>query len=150
MTQPQFDSRTGRYDLPLLFTGQAQKEVFVNEAICRIDALLHLAVEGTQSDPPGAPLEGQTWIVDTGATGAWSGMDGHLAAWQAGNWIFVQPRPGMRAFVISTAASMHFTDGWNAVLRPPLPSGGSVVDAEARSAIEQIIGALAQYGIFSD
>ena len=80
-----FDSASPRFGLPLLYSGQAQKEVWVNEAHARTDALLHCAVEGEASAPPADPADGENWIVATGASGPWTGKDGSLACRQGGN-----------------------------------------------------------------
>ena len=63
MSDPLYDSRTARFDLPLLFAGQAQKEGTVNEVAARIDALLHGAIEGELAAPPISPSDGQAWLV---------------------------------------------------------------------------------------
>jgi hypothetical protein len=42
---------------------------------------------------------------------------------------------------------MRYAAGWKAATRPAAPSGGTVVDAEARSAIGAIISALTAAGI---
>ena len=53
MTDPvDFGSMTPRFELPLLFAAQAQKEFFVNEAHSLVDALLHPVVKGTTPTPP--------------------------------------------------------------------------------------------------
>jgi len=80
-----FDSTSSRFGLPLLYVGQAQKEAWINEAIARIDSLLHCSVEGERADPPASPANGEAWIVASGATGSWTGKDAMIAARQADN-----------------------------------------------------------------
>ena len=65
---------TARFALPLIAPGQAQKEVYHNEALAAIDAALHACVtEAPRADPPAEPDEGESWIVAADATGAWEG-----------------------------------------------------------------------------
>ncbi len=145
-----FDSASPRFGLPLLFAGQAQKELFVNEAHALADALLHCAIEGEAAAPPSEPAEGEAWLVASGASGAWTGQAGRLACRQAGNWLFVTPRDGMRLLDRGTGQEMRFHAGWQAPQPPPEPSGGSVVDSEARAAIQGLIAAMRLAGIFPD
>ena len=85
MTDPiSFTPATPRFALPLLFAGQSQKEFYVNEAHALTDALLHAACEGETADPPPAPIEGEAWLVASGAAGEWAGQDGKLASRQSG------------------------------------------------------------------
>ncbi len=147
MPEPTFESRTARFDLPLLFAGQSQKETFVNESLARLDALLFLAIEGEQAAPPATPLDGQAWLVASGASGDWSGQSGKIAARQAGNWLFFAPRDGLKLLNRATGQELRFAGTWKSAARPPAPSGGAVIDAEARTAVVQIIAALTVAGI---
>ena len=147
MPDPLFDSRTARLDLPLLFAGQAQKEGFVNEITARIDALLHGAIEAELAVPPTAPADGQMWLVATGASGAWLGQSGKLAARQSGNWLFVTPRDGIKLLNRASGQEIRYSGSWKSAQRPGLPSGGAVIDAEARSALAAILTTLTTAGI---
>jgi hypothetical protein len=148
MTQPlSFEISSPRFGLPLLFAGQAQKEAFVNEAHALTDALLHCAIEATASEPPASPTDGENWLGDDSATGDWQDRDGSLACRQAGNWLFVAPRDGMRIFDRSTGQLLLYNGGWNAPAAPASPAGGSTVDGEARAAIDALIAALRQAGV---
>lgn len=149
MPDPLFDSKTARFDLPLLFAGQAQKELFVNEAASRVDALLHPAVEAELAAPPANPLDGQAWLVGPAATGDWAGRTGQLAARQAGMWFYVAPRTGMRVLNLATGQFLLFNGSWAKPATPAAPSGGTVIDVEARAAIVALIAALGVSGTFA-
>ena len=149
MTDPiTFTSATPRYALPLLFSGQAAKEFYVNEAHALTDALLHAACEGEAAGPPTTPAEGETWLIASDATGEWAGEDGKLASRQSGNWLLTAPRDGMRLFDKSTCQLLLYRGGWQRPVAPTVADGGDVVDAEARAAIADLITALIDAGIF--
>lgn len=147
MTDPIFETSSPRFALPLLFAGQAQKEGHVNEALARLDALLHLVLEGQLAAPPGSPQDGQCWLVGSGATGAWTGKAGQLACFCSGNWLFAQPRDGMIALDRQAGQIVRFAGGWHQASRPAVPSGGATVDSQARSAIAEVVAALTTAGI---
>lgn len=128
--------------------GQSQKEFYVNEAHARTDALLHAACEGEAADPPAAPVEGETWLVATAATGDWAGADGQIASRQSGNWLFVTPSDGMRMFDRATGQMLLYRGGWQRPSAPAAPAGGASVDSEARAALADLIAALANAGVF--
>jgi len=159
---------SARFDLPLILPGQAQKELYHNEALIRLDAALHAAVEGPPATaPPAAPEEGQCWIAGAGATGDWAGRDGALAAWTAGGWRFVAPVPGMLAWNKAGEVWLHWSgSAWRDGTLPaaaieiagqqvvgprlpdvPSPSGGTIIDVEARAAIDAIIATLKSHGL---
>ncbi|KKW91029.1 DUF2793 domain-containing protein [Sphingobium chungbukense] len=159
---------TFRWALPKLFAGQAQKELFHNEALTRIDMLLHgAAASADESAPPAAPAIGDCWIVAAGASGDWAGREGMVACWTEGGWRFVTPRAGLSLWVVDRGYAMrHEGAGWaDAPVRedglyvagdrivggrgPGIadPSGGATVDGEARSAIGAILHALRTHGL---
>jgi hypothetical protein len=127
--------------------GQAQKETFVNEAVVRLDALVHLAVESELAVPPLSPLDGQAWLVAAAASGDWTGRTGQIAARQGGNWLYFVPRDGMRLLNRATGQDFRYRNGWTSAARPAQPAGGTTIDAEARTAIGQILAALTSAGV---
>ena len=148
MTDPlAFASTTPRLSLPLLHVGQAQKEVTVNEAVLRADALLHAVVQGAANSPPISPAEGESWMVASAATGEWAGHAGDLAHFAGGAWLFTSPWEGMAVFDASAGQTTRYSDGWEYASAPVQPSGGTTVDAEARDAIQGLIAALVAAGV---
>lgn len=147
MTDPIFETSSPRFALPLLFAGQAQKEGHVNEALARIDALLHPVIEGQLAAPPVSPVEGQCWLIAPAATGEWSGKSGQIACLSAGSWLFAAPRDGMFILDRQVGQQIRYVGGWQQAARPAAPTGGTTVDSQARTAISQVLAALTAAGI---
>lgn len=159
---------TARHGLPLLVPGQAQKEVFHNESLTVIDALLAPVVEAVGIEaPPPAPATGESWIVGDAPSGAWLGRAHALATWTAGGWRYQAPTPRMRVTVRATGQVAEWDSGsWTVgalhaqrlmvagvqVVGPraaaiPDAVGGATVDGEARAAINAVLGALRTHGL---
>ena len=160
--------QTARFALPNLVPGQMQKELLHNEALQRIDMLLCPVVEGAASPtPPAAPAVGSCYLVATAATGAWSGHDGSLACFSEGGWRFIPTIDGMRLVDVVSGQLLNRREGaWETgivraqevrvdgltVVRDRQsaigdPSGGTVVDAECRIAVAQMLAALRAHGL---
>ena len=156
--------------LPFLAAGQAQKEVVHNEAVQLLDLIVAAAVEDEPlAVPPANPQVGAIYIVAPGATGEWSGKDLSLAGYTAGGWRFVAPREGTLAYIVSRSVWAVFRAGsWEigAMRGDSLmiggqqvvgaraaaiasPTGGNVMDAEARTTIGQILSALRTHGLIT-
>lgn len=158
---------TARLHLPYILPGQAQKEIFHNEALARLDVAVAPAVEGIAAAPPAAPEEGRCWIVAGPATGAWTDHEGLLACWSPGGWRFVAPVVGMLVWKKAERLWVYWTgSAWSdgelpasrivvqgkQVMGPrqaavPSPSGGTTIDVEARLAIDALIVALKSHGL---
>ena len=164
------DDRTSRLALPLLQAGQAQKEATHNEALALLDLAVQASVLAVGDNvPPVAPVVGNAWIIGTAPTGGWAGQARTIAGWTSGGWRFVVPREGMTAWSVADAQAARFAGGaWTiGVLAGsrvtiggvdvvgarhaaiPEPTGGTVVDSQARTAIGAILGALRGHGLIS-
>jgi hypothetical protein len=159
---------TPRLALPFLSVGQAQKEFTHNESLQVLDMLVAGAIEEPPSaTPPAAPSVGECFVVGAGATDAWAGMSGSVAAWTSGGWRFVSPVDGMvlyertsgtfaacrnGAWELGMVRGDALVIGGNQVVGPraaPIdsPADGAVIDVEARAAIAAILDALRQHGL---
>lgn len=144
-----FTSSTPRLALPNLFVAQAQKEMTINEAFARIDALLHAVVQGEANDPPASPQDGECWLVGAAPVGDWSGQAGMIACRQAGSWLFAQSLEGMTVFDKAAGQTARYANGWQRAASVTAPAGGTSEDSEARAAIAELIAALQQSGILA-
>jgi len=136
------DFQTPRFGLPLLAPGQAHKEVFHNEALSRLDILVHPSAQAIVDDPSSIdqPVVGQCWIIGPNPVGLWAGRAAKIAAWTSGGWQFILPVPRMRLFLIQDDGMVIYENGgWTALPDIPVPEGGSHVDVEARIAIAAIL-----------
>jgi Protein of unknown function (DUF2793) len=161
---------TARLKLPLLATGQAQKEVTHNEALLLADMLVQPVVLAVaQNAVPASPSPGQCWIVGGSATGDWTGKANQIACWTAGGWRFAVPFDALVVWSLADAMHMQWNgSGWiagasnakhyaidgTAVIGAQkaaiaAPSGGVTVDYEARITLGAILNALRGHGLIA-
>jgi len=163
-------SATARLGIPMLSAGQAQKEIYHNEALQTFDAIVAANVEEPpRVSPPASPAVGTCYIIASGATGAWTGKQDNLACFTAGGWRFIAPIDGLFAYVRSTSVwAVYRSSAWElGVLRCSAlniggqqvvgvrgaaiaaPAGGTTIDVEGRTAIGQILSALRLHGLIA-
>lgn len=157
---------TIRHELPLLTTGQAQKDVTHNEALLAIDRQLCLTVTSRGASlPPPLPIADERHIVGPDAAGPWAGRSDAIARRDGAGWSFWVPVQGALAWIIDERQFAVFDGGWSSAwpvrgldidgrqvlagmpvaIAPP--SEGSVIDSEARTALAAVMTALRDQGI---
>lgn len=146
-----FDN-TGRHQLPLLAVSQAQKEITHNEALVRIDALLHPVVEDQRATPPALTNAdiGKCWLISSAATGEWAAKTGQIACWIGGGWRYFSPVDAMRIRMKSEETDLIWLgDAWIVAPSIPDPTDGAVIDVEARAAIAALLSYFRTIGQFA-
>jgi hypothetical protein len=159
---------TPRLTLPFLSAGQAQKEFTHNEALQILDSVVAAAAEdGPLDTPPASPTIGDCYIVGSAPTDDWAANAECLASYTSGGWRFTAAIDGMSVFVRSVGVWANFRSGaWEmGLLRGSSvviggnqvvgaraaaiasTTGGTTIDAEARSTLDEILGALRQHGL---
>lgn len=144
------------------------KRTWHNEALQILDTLVAAAVEDVAAnDPPSAPAVGTSYLIGGAPTGEWAQHPGEIASYTSAGWRFVSPTIGLAVFVKSLATVAAYGEaGWeignvralkltidgHQVVGPRAtaisdPEGGTTIDAEARSAILQILATLRQHGL---
>ncbi|PZU46479.1 MAG: hypothetical protein DI568_11760 [Sphingomonas sp.] len=147
---------TARHGIPLLVAGQGQKDITHNEALLLLDALtLPVAERADLGEPPAEVEEGQCWLLAGNATGIWADQAGKLALWTAGGWRFLDLPDGSAIYVKYSAKLMRKSSNgwavecWTGSAGPSIsaPSGGSIMDIQARAAITSLIQRLEAIGL---
>lgn len=144
-----FPAVTSALALPLLIAGQAQKEFFVNEALCLLDALHARAVIASQPAPPTTASEGACYRVTAPASGAWAEREDSLAVLIGGAWRFLAPAEGLLVFDRATNCMIIYRSQWQPAQSVAQPAGGATVDAEARAAVTALLTALQVMGVLA-
>ena len=161
---------TARFAIPYIEPGQAQKELYHNEALQIADVLLGAAVEEPpRAAPPADPVVGACYIIAASPSGDWAGQAGKLAAFTSGGWRFIAPVEGLTVHIRSTAVDARYRGGaWelgqirgdrllvggqqvvgSRAAAIADPSGGGNGDTAARTAIVAILGVLRQHGLIA-
>lgn len=78
--------------IPYIANQQSQPEVTHNEALNVLQIMASGVVDRGVDTPPGAPTEGDAYIVGGSPTGDWAGKANKLAGYFGGSWVFV---PGL-------------------------------------------------------
>ena len=142
-----YASTTTQFGLPLLFSGQSQKEFYVNQSFVTIDALLSQSVTASQDAPPANPEEGESYRITSPASGVWIGHEDQLAIFVSGTWQYIEPANGLVLYDRSIGQRLYFNGSWTSAASTPSPTGGSVIEVEARATIDGLISSLIQTGI---
>jgi Protein of unknown function (DUF2793) len=102
-------SNSTNLGLPYLEAAQAQKHVTVNEALTRLDALVHLAViSRVVATPPVAPALGDRYLLPVSPAGVWATQGGKLAMWLDGAWNYAMPREGWQLWVSDENVALSY------------------------------------------
>ncbi|MEM7703080.1 MAG: DUF2793 domain-containing protein [Pseudomonadota bacterium] len=92
--------------------------------------------------PPEVASIGESFLVGSSPSDDWLDKPGYLAIRMGEGWHFVAPAEGMEVFDTATGRKLIYLTEWYQPVAPIEPTGGSIVDAEARSAISDLIAAL--------
>ncbi len=137
------EDSTRRHSLPNLYVGQSQKELTHNEALARIDALLHPVVEAKATTPITGltdTSDGLCWLITGAATGLWTGRSGQIARWSGGSWRYIAPVAGMTLWLNTSGKRLFYIAGeWAEPSAIGNPTNGAAIDIEARTAINAIL-----------
>ncbi len=101
--------------MPFLVASQNQKHVTMNESLSRLDVLVQLSVKSqVLLNRPANPVEGERYIIATGAMGDWVGLDGKLSYYQDATWLETNAKTGWLCWV-EDEAKIYVFDGisWN-------------------------------------
>jgi len=90
---------TNHLGISLVEQSQAQKEITINQAFTRIDALMNTGAKSrSTATPPASPASGDLYIVANSPTGDWVGQAGKIAYFDA-IWKFITPNEGISLWV---------------------------------------------------
>lgn len=133
---------TPHLGITLLEQSQAQKEITVNEALTRIDAVMNAGANDKDlAIPPGSPVAGDLYIIAASPTGAWSGKAKQVAYYDQ-VWRFIDPKEGMTLWVKDEDKHYCF-DGTNWVVS----GGGTVAVANGGTGATDAAGARTNLGL---
>jgi hypothetical protein len=116
---------TTRSKIPYIVTNQASKEVTFAEAMNILDVVVNCsAINMSTTTPPASPVDGDIYVVATGATGIWQTEVNSIAAYQSG-WVYIKPFKGLIVYNESDNISYRFSTLNYSALSSGGSSGGS-------------------------
>jgi hypothetical protein len=103
-------------DLDEWQSGQAQPNTTVNASLRWLECFAQLAVlDRDLVAPPSSPSDGDRYIPNATATGAWAGHEDAIALYMGNTWVFKSAPPGARCYVEDEDIFIYWsssTSGW--------------------------------------
>lgn len=92
-------------------TNQAEPNVTVNESVRWLELFASNGpiLDRDLTAPPGSPADGDAYIVEVGATGAWAGHDQQIALRLGSAWAFKTPAMGKLMYVVDEDEMVKYT-----------------------------------------
>ena len=142
---------TPRLALPEIAEAQEITEESWNNTLLQLDAFADVYLLGQFVEaPPSSPNDGDTYLLGSAPTGAWSGYAYKIAYCIDGAWNFYAPFNGLRAFVAGSDSFIVYVGGtwtdWNSLIsacETPLASSATCDLGAAGSLFVQITGTTA-------
>lgn len=103
---------------------QASKYVTHNAAIRKLRILSQLVVKDRHlTAPPGSPVDGDTYIPASVATGAWAGYENYIVFYSGTAWVTLAPAEGWLAYLQDENAFVFYNgSAWTGPLVAASPS----------------------------
>lgn len=99
-------ANTPRTGMPEIVESQSLKYLTHNTALRVLDGIVQAtAISKSLGTPPVSPVDGDVYIVPSGATDTWAGMDGLIAYFQSSAWVFITPLEGWQVYVLDEGAT---------------------------------------------
>lgn len=99
-----------KFGLSYLVGGQAGAEVDYNDLVNHFEALGFLKIlDRNLTAPPGSPSDLDTYLIPSGATGAWASNVNDITFY-SGGWNFVTPVDGMRGRIVDENLDVAYDD----------------------------------------
>ncbi|WP_342270597.1 DUF2793 domain-containing protein [Rickettsia endosymbiont of Orchestes rusci] len=101
---------TNRLKLPLIHSGQAQKEITHNEALNMLDVLVNSVIhEINITSPPESPRPGRLYIIGQNATGEFANHINKIAQRLDNSWRFIIPHKWLEVTHNKDGTKYRFT-----------------------------------------
>lgn len=92
---------TPKMSLPKLAASQSEAQVTHNDALNKIDGLIHCkVVDALVNTPPASPAEADAYVTGAGPTGLWSGKANNIAMFYGNGWLFTPVQNGMIVYSV--------------------------------------------------
>lgn len=98
----------------------------------KLGAIIQLSILTIQDAPPGAPSNGDRYIIGVGS-GAWAGKDNQIAVRVAGVWEYYTPGTGWIAYNQNDNKVYAFNVAWDVI------SGGGDVDLNPTPTLDKTV-----------
>jgi len=133
-------ANTPKLSIPEIAAAQSSKYVTHNSALQMLDAFVFCSVKDRTNTPPGAPSEGDVYLITAVAAGDWAGHEDDLTQYYNSAWAFYTPSAGWVCWVDDEAEYYRFSAAWEKLF-------GTVIFDEITATIANITNLNTTYNI---